>query len=295
LTLKVLPELPTTKSPKQCWPKGWRERTCVMGVINITPDSFSDGGKYLDPRNALAQASMQLGQGADVLDLGAQSTRPGAQEVSWEDELGRLMPALSEIRTAHPQALISVDTFWLEVAKAALEAGANWINDVSGGSRNPEILRLVAEAKCPYVLMHSRGNSQSMNQLTSYGDVSEEVRQELLRRTDLAIAAGIKPNQLIWDPGLGFAKTTKQNLILLKNLNQLCSEGFPVLVGPSRKRFIGDVLNETDPEARIWGTTAVTCRCVAEKVAMVRVHDVGPIAQVIKMSEAVFLKDNIHS
>ncbi|MFL0729798.1 MAG: dihydropteroate synthase [Prochlorococcus sp.] len=292
MTLKALLELPITRFSELRWPQGWRERTTVMGVINITPDSFSDGGKYLDPRNALDQASLQLSQGADVLDLGAQSTRPGAEEVGWQEELNRLIPALISIRAAHPQALISVDTFLAQVAKAALEAGADWINDVSGGWRDPELLQVVAEAQCPYVLTHSRGNSQSMDQLTSYDDVSEEVRQGLLRRTDNALKAGIQPDQLIWDPGLGFAKTTKQNLILLRDLNQLCSEGFPILVGPSRKRFIGDVLNEPNPEARIWGTAVVASRCVEAKVAMVRVHDVGPIAQTIKMAEAVWPKDN---
>ena len=259
-----------------------------MGVINVTPDSFSDGGNYLDPRSALAQATLLLQQGADVLDLGAQSTRPKAEEVGWQEELNRMMPALLAIRAAHPQALISVDTFLLQVAEAALQAGADWINDVSGGRRDPELLRLVAEAGCPYVLMHSRGNSQSMDQLAFYGDVSEDVRLGLLRRTDQALAAGIRSDQLIWDPGLGFAKTTEQNLMLLKDLDRLCSEGFPVLVGPSRKRFIGDVLHEPDPEARLWGTAVVVCRCVAAKVAMVRVHDVGPIDQTLRMAMKVW-------
>lgn len=259
-----------------------------MGVINITPDSFSDGGNYLDPASALAQATLLLKQGADVLDLGAQSTRPKAEEVGWQEELNRMMPALHAIRAAHPQALISVDTFLVEVAEAALQAGADWINDVSGGRRDPELLRVVAEAGCPYVLMHSRGNSQSMDQLATYSDVIEEVRLGLLRRTDQALAAGIRSDQLIWDPGLGFAKTTEQNLMLLKHLERICSEGFPVLVGPSRKRFIGDVLHQPDPEARLWGTAAVACRCVQAKAAMVRVHDVGPIHQTLQMASRLW-------
>ncbi len=259
-----------------------------MGVINITPDSFSDGGNYLDPASALAQATLLLKQGADVLDLGAQSTRPKAEEVGWQEELNRMMPALHAIRAAHPQALISVDTFLVEVAEAALQAGADWINDVSGGRRDQELLRVVAEAGCPYVLMHSRGNSQSMDQLATYSDVIEEVRLGLLRRTDQALAAGIRSEQLIWDPGLGFAKTTEQNLILLKHLERICSEGFPVLVGPSRKRFIGDVLHQPDPDARLWGTAAVACRCLQAKAAMVRVHDVGPIHQTLQMASRLW-------
>jgi dihydropteroate synthase len=263
-------------------------RTGVMGVINLTPDSFSDGGRFLGSAAALAEAGRQVARGADVLDLGAQSTRPGAGEVGAEAEIRRLLPPLRAIRAAVPGVLLSVDTFHAAVAEAALAAGADWINDVSGGRRDPAILSLVAAAGCPYVLMHSRGNSRTMDQQAVYGDVAEEVRQELLRATDRALAAGVRPGQLLWDPGLGFAKTVEQNLALLASLEDLAAEGFPLLVGPSRKRFIGEVLAEPRPRARLWGTAAVCCRAIAGGAAVLRVHDVGAIVQTARMADALW-------
>ena len=259
-----------------------------MGVINITPDSFSDGGRFLASERALAEALRQLTNGADVLDLGAQSTRPGAEEVGASEELRRLLPALKAIRERCPNALISVDTFHAPVAAKALEAGASWINDVSGGRRDPELLRGGADAGCPVVLMHSRGNSRTMDQLTSYDDVVADVKEGLLARSEAAIKAGIKESQIIWDPGLGFAKTHEQNLQLLRDLEQLTQEQPPILIGPSRKRFIGAVLEEPRPKARLWGTAAVACRCAQAGAAVVRVHDVGPISQTLRMAAALW-------
>ena len=174
------------------------------------------------------------------------------------------------------------------MAEAALNAGADWINDVSGGERDPAMLPLMAEAGCPVVLMHNRGNSQTMDTLTDYEDVVLEVLQGLRRRSEVAIAAGVQPNQIIWDPGLGFAKTHEQNLEMLQRLECLTTDGVPVLMGPSRKRFIGHVLNEPQPRARIWGTAAVACRCAHAGVAIVRVHDVKPMAQTLKMAEQLW-------
>jgi dihydropteroate synthase len=269
----------------------------VMGVLNLTPDSFSDGGRLGTVEAALAQATRLLHQGAAVLDLGAQSTRPGAEEVGPAKELERLLPALGAIRAAHPTALLSIDTFHAAVAEVALEAGANWINDVRGANttadahrgslRDPAMLALIAAAGCPYVLMHSRGDSGSMDGLATYGDVVAEVCAGLQAATDQALAAGVRPEQILWDPGLGFAKTTFQNLELLRRLPELASAGFPLLIGPSRKRFIGAVLDEPRPRARLWGTAAV-CALAAERgAAVLRVHDVGPIAQVVRMAEAI--------
>jgi dihydropteroate synthase len=272
----------------------WGQRTHVMGVINITPDSFSDGGRFDRPERALAQARRLVAQGVEILDLGAQSTRPGAEDVGSEQELARLLPALRLIREAFAGAenppLISVDTFRAPVAEAALAAGADWINDVSGGRRDPAILPLVAQADCPYVLMHSRGDSQSMDGLTDYGavGVTQGVLQELQQASERALAAGLRREQLIWDPGLGFAKTTEQNIALLRGLPQLRAEGIPLLVGPSRKRFIGAVLDEPRPKARLWGTAAVVAQCVAAGVDVVRVHDGGPIVQVARMADALW-------
>ncbi|MBM5785390.1 MAG: dihydropteroate synthase [Cyanobacteria bacterium K_DeepCast_35m_m1_288] len=284
----------------------WGQRTQVMGVINLTPDSFSDGGQFNRPELALSQAKRLVAQGVEILDLGAQSTRPGADDVGAAAELERLLPALHLIRAAidsgelrcpprpdqQPGAvpLISVDTYRAVVAEAALEAGANWINDVTGGRREPEILRLVAEAGCPYVLMHSRGDSQSMDGLTDYGAAGlvPTVLAELRQASDRALAAGLRREQLIWDPGLGFAKTTEQNLELLRGLPLLRAEGIPLLVGPSRKRFIGAVLDEPRPKARLWGTAAVVAQCVSAGVDVVRVHDGGPIVQVARMADALW-------
>ena len=272
----------------------WGQRTHVMGVINLTPDSFSDGGRFDCPERALAQARLLVAQGVDILDLGAQSTRPGADDVGSAAELARLLPALRLIREAFAEAeqppLISVDTFRAPVAEAALAAGADWINDVSGGRRDAAILPLVAGAGCPYVLMHSRGDSQSMDALTDYGPegVVDGVLTELLQASERALAAGLRREQLIWDPGLGFAKTTEQNIALLRGLPRLRAEGIPLLVGPSRKRFIGAVLNEPRAKARLWGTAAVVAQCVAAGVDVVRVHDGGPIVQVARMSDALW-------
>ena len=285
----------------------WGQRTRVMGVINVTPDSFSDGGRFDRPERALAQARRLVAQGVEILDLGAQSTRPGAEDVGAAEELSRLLPALRLIRGAiecgelrcpprsdAPQAsgrpLISVDTFRSPVAEAALAAGADWINDVSGGRADPAILPLVAQAGCPYVLMHSRGNSHSMDGLTDYGAVGvvQSVISELHRASQMALTAGVRQEQLIWDPGLGFAKTTEQNLELLRGLAQLRNEGIPLLVGPSRKRFIGAVLEEPRARARLWGTAAVVAQCVSAGVDIVRVHDGGPMVQVARMADALW-------
>ncbi|MFN9661419.1 MAG: dihydropteroate synthase [Cyanobacteriota bacterium] len=268
-----------------------------MGVLNLTPDSFSDGGRLATVEAAVRQAGRLLRQGAAVLDLGAQSTRPGAVAVGAAGELARLLPPLRAIRAAWPEAVLSVDTFHAAVAEAALAAGASWINDVRGANvtteatagslRDPGMLPLIAAAGCPYVLTHSRGDSGTMDSLASYSRVVAEVRQDLEAATAQALAAGVRPEQILWDPGLGFAKTTAHNLELLRRLPELVAAGFPVLVGPSRKRFIGAVLGEARPRARRWGTAAGCALAVNRGAAVVRVHDAGPIAQVVRMAEAV--------
>ncbi|MCP9917601.1 dihydropteroate synthase [Cyanobium sp. ATX 6F1] len=275
----------------------WGQRTHVMGVLNLTPDSFSDGGRLTSPQAAVAAARRMARQGAAVLDLGGQSTRPGASEVEPEEELRRVLPSLRAIRSSFSEPafegapappLLSIDTFRASVAAAALEAGADWINDVSGGARDPDLLPLIAAAGCPYVLMHNRGTSATMDGLAVYGDVVTEVHTELLRATDRALAAGLAAGQIIWDPGLGFAKTTAHNLALLEGLSAMRAEGFPLLVGPSRKRFIGELLGEPRPRARLWGTAAVVCRLVAAGADLVRVHDVGAIVQTCRMADALW-------
>jgi dihydropteroate synthase len=273
----------------------WGQRPLVMGVMNLTPDSFSDGGRINGVEQAVRTASRFLAQGADVLDLGGQSTRPGAEEVGAAGELERLLPALAAIRAAHPQATLSVDTFHAEVAETALAAGADWVNDVHGASglRDPAMAPLVAQRGCPYVLMHSRGDSRSMDGLADYVDVLAEVRGELESATAALLAAGVRAEQILWDPGLGFAKTTEHNLELLRRLPQLGAAGYPLLLGPSRKRFLGAVLNEPRPRARLWGTATVCALAVGQGAAVLRVHDVGPIAQVVRMASALAGPDGL--
>jgi dihydropteroate synthase len=273
----------------------WGQRPLLMGVMNLTPDSFSDGGRINGVEQAVRTANRLLAQGADVLDLGGQSTRPGAEEVGPAGELERLLPALAAIRAAHPQATLSVDTFHAEVAETALAAGADWVNDVHGASglRDPAMAALVARWGCPYVLMHSRGDSRSMDGLADYGDVVAEVRRELESATAALLAAGVRVEQIIWDPGLGFAKTTEHNLELLRRLSQLAAAGYPLLLGPSRKRFLGAVLNEPRPRARLWGTATVCALAVGQGAAVLRVHDVGPIAQVVRMASALAGPDGL--
>ncbi len=271
----------------------WGDRTLVMGILNLTPDSFSDGGRFVHPEAALRQARLMHRQGADLLDLGGQSTRPGASEIGVQEELDRVLPVLELLVATLPAPaeggpLLSIDTFRAPVAAAALAAGAHWINDVSAGRRDPALLAVVAAADCPCVLMHSRGDSRTMEGLAVYGDPVAEVRQELQLATERALAAGVRPERILWDPGLGFAKTTDQNLSLLRALPRLRAEGFPLLVGPSRKRFIGAVLAEPRPRARLWGTAAVCGQAIAAGADVLRVHDVGPIVQTARMADALW-------
>ncbi len=269
-------------------------RTAVMGILNITPDSFSDGGRFDSPEQAYKAAKRMAAQGADLIDLGAQSTRPGATDVGADTELERLLPVLKRLQQARQEAdlpaelLFSIDTFLAPVARACLEAGADWINDVSGGLADPQMWPTIADYGCPYVLMHRRGDARSMDSLAHYDDVVSEVETELLRLCEQALQAGVQPQQLVLDPGIGFAKTTEHNLELLRGLPRLQRLGYPLLVGPSRKRFIGEVLGESRPQARLWGTAASVCQAVAAGTAVVRVHDVGPIVQTCRMAEALF-------
>ena len=258
-----------------------------MAIVNITEDSFSDGGLYVDLPAAIKHSSLCVKQGAQILDIGAQSTRPGASEVGAEIEIKRLVPLIKELKLLHPQFPISVDTFHHSVAKKVLEAGADWINDISGGRHDPEIFNVIADKGCPYVLTHSRGNSKTMDSLATYSNVVDDVKNELLNQIDLAVSKGIKNKQIIIDPGLGFAKNVDQNLTLLKNIDQFVSMKYPVLIGASRKRFIGSVINEPDATKRIFGTSAVASRCVIAGVDILRVHDIKEISQVIKMTKSI--------
>ena len=270
------------------WPHGWGQKTSIMGIINLTPDSFSDGGDLCTIEKVLNQVNNFVLNGVDVIDLGAQSTRPGAIEVGPKKEANRLLPYLKIIRKEYPNILISIDTFNSEVAYEALSNGANWINDVTGGRRDEEILDVVSEFNCPFVITHSRGNSENMNNLTNYDDLLVNIIDSLESLTTKALGKSVSNDKIIWDPGIGFSKDTNQNLEILRKLDFLRKYDFPILIGASRKRFIGEILNETNPKERDIGTLAISCLCSQLNIHLVRVHNVKINYQILKVADAIF-------
>ncbi|MGW5434553.1 dihydropteroate synthase [Streptomyces sp. NPDC004059] len=259
-----------------------------MGVVNVTPDSFSDGGRSFAPQAAVAHGLALLEQGADIVDVGGESTRPGAARPPAEEELRRVLPVVRELAAAG--ATVSVDTMRAEVAARALDAGARLVNDVSGGLADPAMLPLMARANTPYVLMHWRGHSAGMQANARYDDVVTDVVDELRLRIDAALEAGVQPGRLIVDPGLGFAKTPGHNWELLARLGEVRALGRPVLVGASRKSFLGQVL--ADPTtgrprpatSRDAATTAVSVLAAAQGVWCLRVHDVGSTLDAVRVT-----------
>jgi len=260
------------------------ERTLVMGVLNVTPDSFSDGGLFFDPEAAVARGVQMASDGADVIDVGGESTRPGAEMVSVEEELRRVLPVVKRL-VAELDVPISVDTRKAEVAEAAAEAGATIVNDISG-ARDPRMFDVAREANAGLVLMHMRGEPVTMQQFTDYLDVMAEVKDQLQARLDAAAAAGVERDRLVIDPGIGFAKTPDQNLVLLRDIRTFFDLGRPVLVGPSRKSFIGQVL-DVDVDERLEGTAGAVAWLVAQGVNIVRVHDVEEMVRVVRVVEAI--------
>ena len=249
----------------------------VMGVVNITPDSFYDGGKYATSEDAIKQAEKLIAEGADILDLGAASTRPGAEFLTPKQELERLLPVLDHIVLHHPDAIISVDTFQSEVAKEAVKHGASIVNDISGGTLDDRMFDVVAKLKVPYILMHIQGDPQTMQVNPQYDDVVAEVYEFLARQSEKAKNAGIK--QIVVDPGFGFGKTVEHNFTLLRNLKQFRTLG-PLMVGLSRKSMINKVL-KTKPESALTGTIALNTLALTHGVNILRVHDVKEARQVI--------------
>jgi dihydropteroate synthase len=260
-------------------------RCLVVGVVNVTPDSFSDGGRWLDPEQAIARARRLLADGADIVDVGGESTRPRAARVDAEEELRRVLPVVAGI--AATGAVVSVDTTRAVVAEAALAAGASLVNDVSGGQADPAMLALVAEAAVPYVCMHWRGPSARMDDLAAYTDVVADVRDELLRQVEAVLAAGVAPGRVAVDPGLGFAKLGADNWRLLGRLEVLHELGFPILLGASRKRFLGALAADSgggqppSAPARDAATAAVSTLAAAAGAWGVRVHDVASSRQAV--------------
>jgi len=275
---------------KNPWPKGWGQKTSIMGVINLTPDSFSDGGDLNTSKKVLDQVNHFLNNGVDIIDLGAQSTRPGANEVGSKIEIKRLIPYLKLIRSEYPEILISVDTFNSDVAHEALLNGANWINDVTGGRRDKEILNVASEFNCPIVITHSRGSSQNMNELSKYENVLSEVKCSLENLIKNALEKNISRENIIVDPGIGFSKDLNQNLEILRNMDVFKKLNFPILVGASRKRFIGEILNEINPKERDIGTLAISCLCSQFNIDIVRVHNVKLNYQILKVADSIYRK-----
>ncbi len=263
----------------------WRRRTLIMGIMNLTPDSFSDGGALPGVDDALRRAEALLGDGADVLDLGAESTRPGASPVAADDELARLLPVVSALRRRFPQAALSVDTYKPNVAAAAVAAGADLVNDVEGGrfgARGDEspMGAVCATARCPLILMHRRREA-------NYREFWPEMLDDLRACLRAAKAAGMAPEQLWTDPGFGFGKTPEQNLMLVRDLAKVAALGHPVLLGTSRKSTLGLVLGEPDPLRRGPGNDVTAAWGIAQGCSMIRVHDVAAIRPVVRMADAL--------
>ncbi len=263
----------------------WRKRTLIMGIMNLAPDSFSDGGQLGNEADALARAEKLLSEGADVLDLGAESTRPGATPVDATTELARLLPIVKALRRRFPQAALSIDTYKAEVARACIEAGADLINDVEGGRfqarpNESPMGSVCAQLHCPLILMHRRAQAD-------YGDFWPEVLADLRDSLRRAQVAGMPPQQLWTDPGFGFGKTPAQNLALVRDLSKVAALGFPVLLGTSRKSTLGLVLGETDPLRRGVGNDATAVWGVAQGAAMIRVHEVAAVRPSLLMADAL--------
>ncbi len=253
-----------------------------MGVLNVTPDSFSDGGKFLGLGAAVAHAQRMVAEGADLIDIGGESTRPGSRPVSAEEQMRRVLPTIEEIRRCGITLPLSIDTRLAAVAEAAISAGADLVNDVSAARHDPNMPWLLARLGVPCVLMHMQGTPETMQEAPSYEDVVEEVLRFFQTRVAELAACGVAPSRVVVDPGIGFGKTLAHNLSLLRAVPRFAAR-WPLLIGASRKRFIGELLNEPDPSRRLMGTAAVTAYCALAGADMVRVHDVSEMRQIVEV------------
>lgn len=284
----VLPCCEDMVTPMEFQLKGQRlrlERPLLMGIVNVTPDSFFDGGRFCDPQRAVAHALRLVEEGADLLDIGAESTRPGALPVDEQEERRRLVPVVAAVAKA-VSVPISVDTSKAEVAKAAIDAGAIMVNDVTALRGDSAMVGVVAQAGVALVLMHMQGTPDIMQHAPRYDDVVGEVAQFLAERVRYAVDHGVARDRIVVDPGIGFGKTLGHNLDLLANLRVIAELGYPLLVGPSRKGFIGQ-LTDQSVEARGWGTAGVVALAVEQGANILRVHDVGPMKDVAKVAVAI--------
>jgi len=280
-TLYSLPAPLRWLSPHARALPGGATRTLIMGILNLTPDSFSDGGQLPTPQAAAARARALLADGADILDIGGESTRPGHAPVSESAELARVLPALEAIRREFPAAPISIDTSKPAVARAAIRAGADIVNDTQGG-QTAAMPAAIAELRCPIILMHNRADAVPV-----YADFWPDVLADLKNSSALMRAAGVADTQIWTDPGFGFAKTHAQNLEVLKHLSRIAALGYPVLLGTSRKSTIGEALREPAPEKRLAGTAATLVWGIQQGARMVRVHDVAAMRPFVQMADAI--------
>ncbi|HZR45340.1 MAG TPA: dihydropteroate synthase [Candidatus Manganitrophaceae bacterium] len=270
----------------------YRKRPQLMGILNVTPDSFSDGGRFFDVQKAIDQAVRMEEAGADLIDIGGESTRPGASPVSLEEESRRVLPVIEKL-ALRVKVPLSIDTTKSEVAKRAIEAGASIINDVSGFTRDPEMFPVAATGKAGLVIMHARGTPQTMQRNPRYRNLIEEVRLFLSRQLQKAAAHGIPINRIAIDPGIGFGKTADHNLKILHRLDRFADLGAPVMVGPSRKSFIGRAL-DLPPAERLEGTAAAVAIAVFQGANILRVHDVASLARVIRVAHAIRKEEMPH-
>jgi dihydropteroate synthase len=270
----------------------WGDRTYVMGVLNVTPDSFSDGGQFNTLENALSQAKHLISSGVDILDIGGQSTRPGAEQIPVDEERRRVIPVIEAIRASEDKNLangiISVDTTQAEVARAAIRAGADLVNDISGGTFDSAMFSTVADLGIPIILMHIRGTPETMQKNTDYTDLIGEIYDFLERQIQTAQAAGLSHSQIAFDPEIGFAKSYSQNLAILRQIPTFRQLHCPILIGPSRKSFIGWILNQPEPKERAWGTAAACCAAIAGGADILRVHDGKEMVEVCKVADAIW-------
>jgi dihydropteroate synthase len=282
------------------------KRTLIMGIVNVTPDSFSDGGQFLDPHTAIAHAERLLEEGADILDIGGESTRPGAKveagsakpensahATTAEEELRRVLPVIAELKKKHPSAVLSVDTYKADVARAAVNAGAEIVNDVSGFRWDARMAKTIAELKCGAVLMHSRGRPEDWRTLPPQSDIVLLVKRELKEWVERAVLAGVRRERIVLDPGFGFGKRFEENYPLLARFDELQTAGFPLLAGTSRKSFIGRTLarngKEVPVEARLFGTLATQTALVLKGAHILRSHDVQAAVDAARVADAILL------
>ncbi len=262
------------------------QKTYVMGILNITPDSFSDGGKFFERTSAIRRALQMAEEGADIIDIGGESTRPGSEPIPIEEELKRTIP-LIEFLVKKINIPISIDTYKSEVAKKALDAGASMVNDISGLRFDSLMKSVVAQYKVPVVIMHIKGKPKDMQQNPVYEDLISEILTYLKESIDMAITAGISQDKIIIDPGIGFGKTFEHNLEIIHNLQKFAVLGKPILIGPSRKAFIGKILGDIPPGERLEGTAATVAISIMNGANIIRVHDVREMARVAKVAYAI--------